>query len=379
MKRIMILLLTLLLLGGCASAAKEPTDKEAPETTAMPAASTEPIHAVWLTCYELSAMLKEPGEAVFRAKFEQVAERCAAKGVNTLFVQVRPFCDAFYPSELFDWSVLCVDKNKKTPRFDPLAVMVETAHRQGLWLHAWVNPYRVSYSSLEALPERLTAYQACVGQTESGTYFDPSRAAVRSLVLDGMKEILQHYQVDGIHIDDYFYPTAEADFDRQSYAEACALGNELPLEDWRREQVNLLLRGAYALVKSFGSDKIFSVSPAGDLDKNYSRAFADAGTWLAQGGYADWVIPQIYYGFTHETKAFTQVLRRWETLPRHESVRLLCGLAAYKQGEEDEYAGAGRLEWAQSDDVLARQIAAVAADEQWGGYSLFSYSHIDFN
>ena len=375
MKRILLLLLALLVLSGCAGAGRDQPDETKTETTESQAAADEPIRAVWLTCYELNAMLKEPGEAAFREKFEQAAQSCEAGGLNTLFVQVRPFCDAFYPSRLFDWSSLCVDKNKETPDFDPLAVMTEIAHAHGLWLHAWVNPYRISYSSSDALPESLAAYQTCIGKTERGTYFDPSKAAVRTLILDGMEEILQHYAVDGIHIDDYFYPTANEDFDRQSYAEACALGNELPLADWRREQVNLLLRGAYALVKSFGSAKIFSVSPSGDLDRNFDQAFADAGRWLAEGGCADWVIPQIYYGFAHETKPFTEIMRRWETLPRRETVRLICGLAAYKQGKEDEYAGTGRLEWTQSDDLIERQIVAVSTDAQWSGYSLFSYSH----
>lgn len=378
MKRIFLLLLTLLLLlNGCAFGAERNGQNKA-DTTEEQANPTEPIHAVWLTCYELNAMLQEPGKDAFRAAFQQAVERCKAGDVNVLFVQVRPFCDAFYPSALFDWSALCADRNREPPSFDPLAVMVETAHRQGLQLHAWVNPYRVSYSSLETLPEPLSTYQTCVGNTESGTYFDPSKAQVRSLVLAGMREILQNYQVDGIHIDDYFYPTDEADFDRQSYAEACALGNELSLADWRREQVNLLLRGAYALVKSFGSDKVFSVSPSSDIEKNYARSFADVRTWLRQDGYADWVIPQIYFGFSHETKPFEEVLNQWESLPRCQSVRLFCGLAAYKQGKEDELAGSGRTEWTENADVLTRQIEAVTADEQWGGYCLFSYSYCGF-
>ena len=375
MKRVLSLLLLLLLLfGGCAA----PNGQDEPQPTQEPSRPVETIRAVWLTCYELNAMLRRPGEAAFREAFGQAVQRCAAGEINTLFVQVRPFCDAFYPSERFDWSSLCADRNGDPPSFDPLAVMVELAHQQGLSLHAWVNPYRVSYDSLTEWPERLAAYRTCVGQTETGTWFDPSQTAVRSLILDGMREILQNYAVDGIHIDDYFYPTAAESFDRQSYAEACALGNERSLADWRREQVNLLLRGAYALVKSFGADKIFSVSPSGDLTKNREEAFADAAAWLAQGGMADWVIPQIYFGFLHEKKPFEAVVNQWETLPRHESVRLLCGLAAYKQGKEDAYAGAGRGEWTEDADVLTRQIAFICADEAWSGYSLFSYDACGF-
>ena len=371
MKRILFLLLALLvLLSGCALNAAAPGRSETgttSETAGSRPAEAEPVYAVWLTCYELNAMLNKPGEAAFRAAFEQAAQRCAAGGINTLFVQVRPFCDAFYPSALFPWSDLCRDRNKAQPDFDPLAVMVELAHRHGLRLHAWVNPYRVSYSS-DALPASLSAYQSCVGATESGTWFDPSKAA----------ELLQNYAVDGVHFDDYFYPTAQEDFDRQSYAEACALGNDLGLADWRREQVNRLLRGAYTLVKSFGSEKIFSVSPAGDIGKNCNQAFADVETWLAQGGYADWVIPQLYYGFAHETKPFEAMLRRWGSLPRADSVRLLCGLAAYKQGQADKLAGTGEAEWVENADTLTRQMGAVTADAAWSGWCLFSYSQCGF-
>ncbi len=370
MKRIFVLLLVLLLLlPGCAMKAKE-----VPQPTRPQAQPGEAVYAVWITCYELNKMLREPGEKAFRSAFEQVVTQCVQDGINTIFVQVRPFCDAFYCSDLFAWSDYSRNKSGDAPSFDPLSLMVTLAHEHGLQLHAWVNPYRISYETGRSLPKTLSAYQICIAHTEKGTYFDPSSAAVRSLILNGMKEILENYPVDGIHIDDYFYPTKEADFDRNSYAEACALGSTLCLEDWRREQVNLLLRSAYALVKSFGAEKIFSVSPTADISKNRNELFADTALWLSQDGYVDWLIPQIYFGFENEKMPFEQVMQQWEALPKASSVRLLCGLAAYKQGKEDQFAGNGHNEWKEKNDVLSRQKALISSRISWDGFCLFSYS-----
>ncbi|HBL40928.1 MAG TPA: hypothetical protein DDY98_04885 [Ruminococcaceae bacterium] len=371
MKRtVAIVLCFLLMLTGC-----QKRTADVPQTTTQPQEqSSEPIHAVWVTCYELKQMLCQSGETAFQSAFEMAAKRCEQNGINHIFVQVRPFCDAFYCSDLFEWSSLCRDENGHSPSFDPLKVMVTTAHAHGLKIHAWVNPYRISYEEGKALPMSLSAYESYVGCTANGTYFDPSAGAVRELILNGMREILSGYSVDGIHMDDYFYPTKDEDFDRKSYAEACALGNALSLADWRREQVNFLLRGAYSLVKSYGADKIFSVSPSADMQKNRDEDFADVTVWLKQDGYVDWLIPQAYFGFENEKMPFEQVIQQWENLPKAESVRLVCGLAAYKQGKEDEYAGTGHMEWKQNTDVLTRQRELISSHAKWDGYCLFSYS-----
>ena len=330
------------------------------------------IKAMWLSCYELSPMFEKGTEESFYTGMTEVFEVCKAHGINTLFVQVRPFCDAIYPSEIFDWSEYARSSNGSVPNFDPLEIILTLAESYSIAVHAWINPYRVSYDPEYIAPEATQGFAVSCG---AGVYLDPSSVDAQCFVLDGVREILEHYDVDGIHIDDYFYPQTEDNFDEKSYSEYRENGGKLSKNNWRRENVNSLVAAMYSLVHSLKPDAVFSISPTGNIRKNKSSHYADVELWLSRKGFADWIVPQIYYGFEHEDMPFENVAKEWLKLSEDSSVKLVCGLAAYKQGEADNGAGRGKNEWTENGDVISRQIEYTYS-LGYDGYALFSYSSV---
>jgi uncharacterized lipoprotein YddW (UPF0748 family) len=243
---------------------------------------------------------------------------------------------------------------------DPLAYAVEAATKHGLSLHAWVNPYR-----LGAQP---TDTATCFEKT-GVWYLNPADTDARRQLLDGVREILNRYAVDGIHFDDYFYPAGMA-----------AKGE--PFEDvphgtdvirWRQTQVDALVSSVYSLCHQRG--KVFGVSPMADLQRCRTEACADVARWLAEAGYIDYVCPPLYTGFNHQTRPFPTLLTQWSTLPRRQEVRLYVGLALYKVGlDNDPYAGSGAAEWRTDTDIIPRQIASLTGVAD--GYVLFRYGNL---
>lgn len=346
-------------------------------------AGKEEYRAVWLTYLEYQGM-DLSSEAAFRAAVAAAFDQIRGLGANTVVAHARPFGDALYRSALFPWSHLITGVQGGDPGYDPLAVMVEEAHSRGLRLEALINPYRIrgAGGAPETLAENNPAavYAAdpqksdWVLQQDGGTYYNPAIPEVRQLIVDGVREICENYQVDGVQFDDYFYPEgADDSFDQAAY-ERLAVGADRG--DWRRENVNALVRDAYAAVKEIDPALTFGISPQGNNDNNYNIQYSDVALWMAQGGYVDYVMPQIYWGFDYRTGsgrddfAFENCLARWLALPRAEGVSLYVGLGAYRIGAGDGGSN-DQAEWS-SGSNLARQVAALrqaGAD----GYGLYSY------
>ena len=130
-------------------------------------------------------------------------------------------------------------------------------------------------------------------------------------------------------------------------------------------------------MKSFGADKIFSVSPCGDIDKNYNHLYADVYAWC-RGGYCDIILPQIYFGFNNETLPFADCLERWLSIADGEKVKIIPGLALYKCGKEDVFAGKGYGEWQLHSDIIKRQVIHLR-EKGCIGFALYSSSYINFS
>lgn len=306
-------------------------------------------------------------------------------GFNTAFVHLRAFGDSFYKSDIFPYSSYIAGKEGAELSFDPFEVLLSSAKKNGISVHGWINPFRISTQNNPDLlcsanpAKKILASGNADGDIcilENGIYLNPASTASQKLVLDGVKEILTKYDIDGIHIDDYFYPSTDTSIDKNQYSQYCAKGGALSLSEWRTESINAFVAGLYSAVKAVDSDLIVSISPAADIESNKTKLYADCELWLSQKGYADIIIPQIYFGFEHETNAFDFLLGQWSSLPRHSEVKLVCGMAAYKCAETDEYAGAGANEWLDNSDVLARQLEAVRADGNFEGIAVFSYSDL---
>ncbi len=336
------------------------------------------IRGVWLTCYELSAMLKSGKKSDFIKNVNKMLDECDAKELNTVFIHVRPFGDSVYPSAIFPLSKHVLSSSGNKPQFDVLETFISLAKERDYSVHAWINPYRISYDSeLDKLPADSIAknksVKASVVQTSSGFFLDPSSDVNRKLILEGVREILDNYKVDGIHIDDYFYPTTDKSFDEESYKLYRNIGGKLELKEWRTENVNALVASLYSLVHQY-KGKVFSISPAADIDKNINEYYADVKLWMRSEGFADIIIPQIYFGFKNEKMPFEKVAEEWGNLKRNDSVRILCGLALYKQGNEDEFAGSGKNEWLTDKDIIERQKEYIRT-KGFSGYVLFSYNN----
>ncbi len=348
--------------------------------------STSLFSASWLSYIELSLVSGRNTKEAYTAYIDGIFDNMKKVGITDVFVQVRPFADAFYPSDIFPSSAYVASEQGGAMPFDVFGVINERAKMKNLSVHAWINPYRVSHGNdIEALSEKNPArkmYKEGIAEdvavTEKGIYFNPASENVRKLIVDGARELLEKYDIKGIHIDDYFYFENCGDFDARQYSAYTSLGGTLDLASWRRENVSTLLSTLYSAVKSYGQDKIFSVSPAGDIAKCYNENYADVYLWCREEGYCDMIIPQIYFGFENEKLPFDRCLEDWSALCAGGKVKLTAGLALYKTGQEDVYALSGKDEWVNNHNIIARQVQLLK-DKNCYGYALYSGTYIDFS
>ena len=376
-----------LFLSGCRQNAQPSAQTQPPlQTQPQTAKEATEIHAVWISYLDL-APAKGCSEDAFRAMAKEMIEKIGNAGLNTVFLHVRPFSDAIYRSTLFPYSAWFSGTEGKDPGFDALQVFCDCAADADLGVHAWINPLRVDHPY--KLDERSDANPAKrilrdndpendsrVVEADGTLYYDPTNKENQDMIRYGVRELLTRYPIDGVHIDDYFYPSTDLAIDQKEYDDYFAHGGTESRDHWRRAQIDALVAGLYTCVKSFGEDKIFSISPAMQIEKNRTTYYADVQRWAANDGYCDWLIPQVYVGFKHETYPFSDVVKQWTSIKRSPNVRLMFGLAAYKSGDEDAYAGSGRNEWIDETDILARQIELLRKTGECSGFALFSYSYI---
>ncbi len=341
-------------------------------------AQDKELAGVWVPYMSLDTA--EHTQKAFEENFRGIAQEAKEMGLNALFVHVRPFCDALYPSSLFPWSHLLTGEQGNNPGFDPLAFMVDCAHGLGLEFHAWINPLRVKTAETPKALAPGNPYSTLqvdcpyyFMEWEGGVYLDPAYPYVRSLIADGAAEIAGKYEVDGIHFDDYFYPAEDASLDGEAYALYTeTVETPLPLLEWRRANISALVAEVYEKVKKARPQAVFGISPQGNIENDEAMG-ADVRAWCAAPGYVDYICPQLYYSFENEALGYAEALAQWQALPRHESLELYAGLALYKAGTD---ADGGT--WLLSDDNIRRQIEAARAS-QCSGVVLYSaqYLHVE--
>ena len=326
----------------------------------------------WLTYSELQVKDSTKKREDYEKYIESIFENMKKVSVTDCFVQVRPFADSIYDSEYYPLSVYA----QKAEGFDVFETVISVAEKYNIDIHAWINPYRISYSQLPDDSIWLEDYKSHIMTLSSGSYFIPSSLKAQSLILSGVGELMTKYDVKGIHIDDYFYPEDITDEDKKDYSRYEKDGGKKDIAQWRRENVNGLVSAIYLKVKSYGEDKVFSVSPAGNIDKNYNQLYADIYSWC-KGGYCDIILPQIYFGFDNQTLPFDSCLDRWLSITDNEKVTVIPGLALYKCGKKDDFAGTGKDEWEKHSDIISRQVKYLR-DKNCKGFALYSSSYINF-
>ena len=361
----------------------------AADSTPEPSADPNPAlpagewRAVWVSYLEWAAMDFSTEDA-FRAGVVQLLDNCAGLGLNTVLAQVRPFGDALYRSSLFPWSHLCTGVQGQDPGFDPLDVLLTEAHARGLSLEAWVNPYRLrsSASMPSAIAENslLNTHPEWVCTVNEGAYLNPAIPEAADYVVQGVAELVQNYAVDGIHFDDYFYPTTDPSIDAAQFAAS----GETDLTAWRRANVTRLVKAAHDAVKAADPTLRFGVSPQGNPDNDRNEQYTDLSVWLTASGadaVVDYLCPQIYWGYGYTLSsgstrfAFENITAEWLALPRAESTALYFGLGAYRVGVGDGGANADSVSQWCTGSALTRQVTDLRSAGA-RGWALYRYGSL---
>lgn len=322
---------------------------------AVPASST--FRAVWVASVANLDFPSKKGltDREMKNEIDALCDRAVALGLNAVIVQVRPAADALYRSSLFPWSEVLTGTQGQAPPngFDPLAYWVERGHAKGLQVHAWINPFRITSTAQGKTNVQQLAQSHPARQNPSwaityknALYFDPGRPECRQLIADGVAEILRNYEVDGIHLDDYFYPGTDFP-DDASYIQ---FGGGADRGEWRRENINTLIRLIQQTVRDIKPEASYGVSPfaiwqnkSSDArgsetrgNETYKTAFADTRRWVKEG-LLDYICPQIYWHIGYEIADYEKILRWWEDVCAGTGVKLYIGHAAYKEAES--YSG----------------------------------------
>ena len=265
-----------------------------------------------------------------KAEYIRQLDMHKRNGMNAVIVQVRAAADAFYPSPYEPWSEWLTGKQGKppSPYYDPLQFMINEAHKRGMEFHAWLNPYRAVYNigTSSIAPDHITRTHPDWFLNYGGTkYFDPSNKMAREFVANVVRDIVRHYQVDGIHMDDYFYPYRIAG---KTFPDAIAYkksGSNLTKGDWRRSNVDSIISLLSLVIKEEKPWCKFGISPFSvwrNKDKdpegsdtqagqtNYDDLYADILLWLKKG-WVDYVAPQLYLEIGHNKIAFETMLDWW--------------------------------------------------------------------
>ncbi len=326
-----------------------------------------------------------------KADFIQQLEMHHANGMNAVVVQVRPATDAFYPSPYEPWSQWLTGKQGKAPSpfYDPLQFMIEEAHKRGMEFHAWLNPYRANFSIGKAsiAPNHITKTHPEWFLNYGGkTYFDPGNTAGQAWVTKVIRDIVKRYEVDAIHMDDYFYPykVPGKEFpDAQSYAKN---SRGLSKADWRRSNVDSIIVKIANVIKEEKPWVKFGISPFGvwrnqDQDPigsptkagvtNYDDLYADILLWLREG-WIDYVAPQLYWETGHKLAAFETLVEWWSqhTYGKH----LYIGQGIYRALEK----GASRVAW-KNPNELPNQIKLLRNYPNIHGSIYFSSKSFESN
>ncbi len=345
-----------------------------------PNVSDDEMRAVYVASAYGLDFPSRPGlsRSALEKELDAIVNKASLSGMNTIFFQVRPASDALYKSDIFPVSRYLAESEGGAMALDALGYLIGKAHAKGIKVHAWINPFRVrSASESDAVLSKNNPAKknpALTFTVEGAVYYNPALAKVHDMILDGVREILCRYDVDGILFDDYFYPENMQNEDAKEYAAYQKAGGTLSLGDFRRENINLLIKSVYRTVKEEKPRCLFGVAPRGvwrnaEDDPSgsdtrggaaYDAIFCDALAWV-KGGYLDYLSPQIYWSFDNKAAPFATLADWWNKALAGSGVKLCVSLALYSQSQEE----------------IARQKEYLQKLSQYGGFALYRYGNME--
>ncbi|MEG0829763.1 MAG: family 10 glycosylhydrolase [Anaerovoracaceae bacterium] len=302
------------------------------------------VRGIWVAYLDYKELgLYNKSEKEFKKNMEDFLEKAKEKDINTVYFHVRAFDDAVYKSNEFPLSREIWDRKEEIP-YDPLETAIEIVHKDGMQIHAWMNPYRITVDY----------------------FLDPALDTSTQRIVDEVKEIME-YDVDGIHFDDYFYNAAKGYKDVDG-KKSISVKDE-PSDQEKKSNVNQMISQVYKTVKTIDKKKSFGISPQGNMG-NCRSIGADIDTWLTEDGYVDYIVPQIYWTDNHTAKwrpkMFTDTLIEWQSINALEKP-IYPGLALYRTG----ITASDDLGWGKQDNNLQLQVEKLR-EAGCKGYVLFS-------
>lgn len=349
------------------------------------------MRGVWLTTitnidFPLSrtSSTKEQKEELLRT-----LDRYQKLGINAVFFQVRPASDALYDSKIEPWSEYLTGKQgvAPSPFYDPLAFIIEEAHKRNMELHAWINPYRIRSSNLTVLAKEHPYNKHPDWGWEYGTktYYDPGIPEVRDHIKKVVVDITKRYDIDGIHFDDYFYPYKIKDViipDNKTFKTYGEAYYPNKIDDWRRHNVDLLIKSVGDEIKETKAWVKFGISPFG-IWKNstspddglptkygnsgYDVLYADVIKWMREG-WIDYCAPQLYWCIGDKVADYTKLLAWWntQTYGRH----IYIGHGLYKVNKDSN-----KPSWRSAEEIN-RQVDAIRETTNVNGSIYYSSKHL---
>ncbi|MBQ8997389.1 MAG: family 10 glycosylhydrolase [Clostridium sp.] len=329
---------------------------------------------------------------LLKEKFDFIEEQ----NMNTIFFQVRPMGDALYESSYAPWSKYLTGTLGENPGYDPLEFAIDEAHKRGLELQAWFNPFRIDSNSekfnidnyIDELPEEspLKNNPDWIVRYNNYHYLDAGIPEVREYVIDTIIEVVKNYNIDGVVLDDYFYPypSGGVEFPDEDTYEKYGEGFSSK-DEWRRNNIDCFISELYSKIKNTNAEVKFGVSPFGIWRNgesvggsntsglsSYDDVYVDSRKWI-QEGWIDYIIPQIYWQFDYNSAPFATLVDWWAKQVENTNVELYIGHAAYKINDSS-YGEA----WLNGNEVI-NQIRYSRANSNVKGNCFFRLKTLEEN
>jgi uncharacterized lipoprotein YddW (UPF0748 family) len=344
------------------------------------------FRAVWIATVDNIDFPSRKGLPPEKQKEELISSLDLAKKLrlNAVIFQVRPMADALYRSRLEPWSEFLTGEMGKPQEFDPLQFVIAEAHKRGILVHVWFNPYRAYHPAARTMSDDHVARRKPTAVRQYGRYMwlDPTSAEAQRHSLDVIEDVVRRYDVDGVHFDDYFYPYAEKDAagneiefpDDQNWAGYQKTGGKLNRDDWRRSHVNAFIESVGRSIKRIKPDVVYGISPFGIWQpvpekgiagfNAYAELYADARKWL-QDGTVDYLAPQFYWETSRKGLSFPVLLEWWKA--QNTKGRFIWpGVAAYRIGSTPTF----------TSGEIASQIEGTRLSPETKGAIYFSFKSL---